>query len=187
MSIYTGRGDEGETSLANGERVDKTSVRVEAYGTIDEAESFVGLARTASDEQELCEVLDFVQQRLMNCASNLATPSEDVTERTPKVTAEDVMVLEAAIDRFIDGAGEIDHFIVPQGDDVSARLHVARSVMRRAERRVVALARESHVDPQVMCFINRTSDLLYAAARWSASRHGRADEKWDPSIPTPDL
>lgn len=185
MPIYTGRGDEGETTLADGSRVSKLSDRVEAYGTIDEAETFVGLARAAVDEPYLIEILDFVQQRLMNCAGSLATPAEHVRATTPVITEDDVATLEAAIDRFTELTGELDHFIIPAGDDASARLHVARAVMRRAERRVVALAATERVDPQVLRFVNRASDLLYAAARWWTQVKGSADEQWDPAKSAP--
>jgi len=179
MTIYTRRGDEGQTSLANGSRVSKASVRVEAYGTVDEANSAIGFARSAVTHKLIDDVLHFVQQRLFNCSSSLATPSGSVTENTPRIDAADVAVLERAVDVFQERSGELEHFIIEAGGEAGSRLHVARATMRRAERRIVALAAEEAVDEQVLAFVNRCSDLLFAAARYANKLEGRADEQWD--------
>lgn len=185
MTIYTRRGDTGTTSLVGGERVSKASARVEAYGTVDEANSAVGLARCAVSDPVLDDVLHFIQQRLFNCSSSIATPAEHASEKTPGISAEDVTALEHAVDRFEATSGAADGFVLESGCEAAARLHVARATMRRAERRVVALTVEEPVDEDVLKFINRCSDTLFAAARYANSIEDIADEAWDPATPRP--
>jgi cob(I)alamin adenosyltransferase len=147
--IYTRTGDTGETSLVGGSRVAKNSSRVEAYGTVDEANSCVGHARAVlemgPDDLRLDAMLDFVQHRLFDCSSLLATPADVRVTRTggPAIRAEDISQLESWIDELTSAAGEIDHFVLPAGCEEACRLHVARTVVRRAERRVIDLASES--------------------------------------------
>lgn len=187
--IYTRRGDSGETSLVGGARVPKNSERVEAYGTVDEANSAVGLARAAittdafgasPDDIDLDGILGFVQHRLFNCSSRLATPPGAESERTPAVTPDDVTRLEAAIDALTAATGELDHFVLPGGCEAAARLHVARTVVRRAERRILDLDAHEPVDDHVLAFVNRLSDLLFAAARYENRACG--DVVWDSSL-----
>jgi len=187
MTIYTRKGDHGQTSLADGARVSKSSVRVDAYGTVDEANSAVGLARAVVTDALLDDVLHFVQQRLFNCSSSLATPEGTATAHTPHIDPADVVVLERAIDVFQARAGELTHFIVEAGSDAACRLHVARAIMRRAERRIVAMMAEEPVDEQVLAFVNRCSDLLFAAARYANALDGSAEELWDQHAPRPTL
>ncbi len=190
--IYTRRGDSGETSLASGVRVPKNSVRVEAYGTVDEANSAIGLARTALAEAAaphpalaaLDGTLAFVQNRLFDCASNLATPAEAASDRTPRVTPGDTTELERAIDEMTAEIGEIDHFVLPAGCEAAVRLHVARAVIRRAERRVLDLVAADPVDSDVLAFVNRLSDLLFTAARYVDHTCGAGDVFWEPREPS---
>jgi cob(I)alamin adenosyltransferase len=186
MSIYTRRGDHGETSLADGSRVSKDSVRVEAYGAVDEANSFVGLARAAVDDEFLGGVLLFAQHRLFNCSAALAAPSIDPhSEATPRVTPDDIAALEAAIDRFETLTGPPAGFVLEGGSEAAARLHTARAVLRRAERRTVTLAAQQPVDDSVLAFLNRLSDTLFAAARYANALAGAPEELWDRSAPAP--
>lgn len=187
MTIYTRRGDHGETSLVDGTRVPKDSTRVEAYGTVDELNSAIGFARSAIDDALLDDVLHFMQQRLFNCSSSLATPAESRTDRTPIVEPEDVTLLERAIDRFEATTGPLEHFVIEAGSEAASRLQLARAIARRAERRVVALASEASIDAQVMAFVNRSSDALFAAARYANALDARADELWDPKALRPDI
>jgi cob(I)alamin adenosyltransferase len=185
MTIYTRRGDHGETSLADGSRVSKHSVRVEAYGTVDEANSAVGLARAATADELLTDVLRFAQQRLFNCSALLADPTEARSATAPSVSAKDVAALESAIDRFESLAGAQKNFVVEGGCEAAARLHVARALVRRAERRATALSAESPVDDHVLAFLNRLSDALFAAARYANVRAGVTEEAWDPEARRP--
>lgn len=185
MTIYTRRGDEGDTSLADGSRVSKSDPRVEAYGTVDEAMSAVGLARAMTDDAELTALLGFVQQRLFNCASHLATPPNSRAGTTTDVDAADVAFLERRVDKFEAHTGPLDHFVVPGGTPLAAQLHVARTIVRRAERRVAALDARHDGDERVACFLNRLSDCLFAAARYACVRAGVAEEPWDPDAARP--
>lgn len=183
MSIYTRRGDDGTTGLADGSRTSKASTRVEAYGAVDEANAAVGVARAITDDTEVAAVLTFLQHKLMNCSSSLASPNS--TDRTPVISAADVQALEAAIDRFSGRAPELRSFIVGTGDECAERLQFARAVMRRAERRVVALAASGPVAQGVPEFINRASDVLFAAARMMSAANGVPEESWDPTLEPP--
>lgn len=187
MTIYTRRGDQGMTSLADGSRVRKSCARVDAYGTVDEANSAIGLARSAVTDSSLDEVLCFMQQRLFNCSSVLATPPGSSGESAPRIDAADVTFLERAVDLFEERAGEPQGFVLEAGGEPASRLHLARAIMRRAERRVVALAVDEPVDELVVAFINRASDALFSAARYANAVHGSADQVWDPLAPRPTL
>lgn len=183
--IYTRGGDSGETSLANGERVAKNSVRVTAYGTVDEANSQIGMVRAAlevavAEEAELDRMLDFVQHRLFNCSSRLATPAGSETEHTPHVSDADVERLEGYIDSLTERTSELEHFVLPGGCELSARMHVARTVVRRAERTIVDLADQESIDPVVRMFVNRLSDLLFAMARFANRMYQGGDVYWKP-------
>ncbi len=179
MPLYTRTGDDGTTSLADGSRVRKDDAAIELFGAIDEANSHIGLARVHVVDSDLDGVLEFIQHRLFNCAACVAT--EQPTQSTPSVDAEDVGALERAIDRY----GERVHFegfMLPGCDEASARLHVARTVMRRAERRAVTYAAAAPVPPDVLAFINRASDMLYVAARYVGAG---GECPWRPDEPRP--
>ncbi|GAB6108523.1 cob(I)yrinic acid a,c-diamide adenosyltransferase [Fusibacter bizertensis] len=167
LKIYTRTGDSGETSLYDGARVPKDSVRVESYGTVDELNSMLGLARQYTSDTEITAILLKMQRSLFNVAGELATT---VGENFPeKVTAIDVKWLEDTIDHYLDlmDRNEIFQFIIPGSNLLSANLHVARTICRRAERRILSLNEESQVRPELMKYINRLSDTLYAIARYS--------------------
>ena len=176
--------DLGTTSLASGERVSKSSLRVEAYGAVDEAQCAIGLAATAIDDPYLTELLAFVLQRLFNCSSSLAGGSPR-GEDTPAIDEADVVTLERAVDRFEGETGPMQCFIVGSGCEAAARLQMARTVVRRAERRVVALAEAETVPPLVETFLNRLSDALFAAARFSDRAQGCEETPWSPDHPAP--
>jgi len=183
-SIYTRTGDKGTTALVDGSRVGKDSVRVEAYGTMDELNSWVGRALAGVDDPVLREPLTFLQHRLFNCSSNVAVPPG--SEITPTVvTAQDVAYLEACIDRFEQTSGLITCFVLPGGCELAGLLHVTRTVCRRAERRLITLGGLQPVDPLVQTFINRASDLLFAAARYANATQGDGDVPWDKGLPVP--
>lgn len=178
MSIYTRAGDSGQTRLADGTPIAKTSLRVRAYGTVDEANCFVGFARCAVADSSVDDVLRFAQQRLLNCSAALASP---VAGSEPLVAKEDVAALEAAIDDIEARVGGFSGFVLPSGCEAAARLHLARTVVRRAEREVIAFGEEpgGAVDANVLAFVNRLSDLLFAAARAESLATGAPEEPWD--------
>jgi cob(I)alamin adenosyltransferase len=162
--VYTRLGDDGTTSLADGTRVRKDDPRVELFGAIDEANCLIGLARVNIVDSDLDHVLEFLQHRLFNCSACLATAQP--SPAMPRVTPEDAAALEAAIDRYTERMGGFRGFMLPGCDETSARLHIARAVMRRAERAAVHLAATEPADRDVIVFLNRASDLLYTAARF---------------------
>ncbi len=184
--IYTRTGDSGTTSLFDGTRVPKHSPRVEAYGTIDEVDACLGAALAFCDDPLLSRVLEFTGHRLYNCSSITAMPPGDPTSAAA-MSADDVIFLERAIDRFEEKAGAILGFVLPGGGRVASLLHVARTVCRRAERALWALAEDEHVDRTVLAFVNRCSDLLFAAARYANAAEGRGDVHWNPTFPPPDI
>lgn len=178
MKLYTRSGDKGETSLIGG-RVRKDDSRVEAYGTIDELNSFVGQAAAEADKHkelvDMAALLVDIQQELFDCGSDLAYAMPDIPL---KVTAEPSTRLEAIIDQYSAEAPEITRFILPGGSTLSSQLHVCRTVCRRAERRVVTLAVEHPSNPEVRKYLNRLSDFFFAAARVANARLGVPDTEY---------
>lgn len=165
MKLYTRTGDEGKTSIIGG-RVDKDDVRVEAYGTVDEVNCFVGQAMTQLDPsifQDVLEDLEKIQHELFDCGGDLANVSK---KRELKLTKESVDYLETKIDQLIEEAPKLERFILPGGAPASASIHIARTVTRRAERLVVSLKK---ADPETSAvalkFLNRLSDYFFALAR----------------------
>lgn len=175
MSIYTGRGDDGRTSLGNGDRASKASLRLEAYGSVDEASAAIAFAQVVDEDATLSELLDFAEARLGNCAAALAGASAD----RPAISDEDISALERAIDRFEATTGPLKGFITLGGSEASARLHLARAAVRRAERRIAALNEAEPVDRLVLSFVNRLSDALFAAARYANHSAGVTETLWD--------
>lgn len=182
--IYTRGGDEGTTSLLDGRRVDKDSARVRAYGAVDEACSWMGLARAWTTDPALADSLVFAGHRLYNCSSCLAAPAGTECS-VPPPSAADTRLLEETIDAFEERCGPIRSFILPGGSRVGSVLHVARTVVRRAERHTVTLSREERVDPKILRFLNRVSDLLFAAARYANHIENVRDAAWDPEFNPP--
>ncbi|NLV75623.1 MAG: cob(I)yrinic acid a,c-diamide adenosyltransferase [Tissierellia bacterium] len=164
MRIYTKTGDKGTTSLFDNKRVSKDDIRVESYGTIDELVSFLGLAKNYIGDEEIYNIIQEVQNKLFTVASNLAT--EDQTKVKYRIKERDIKYLEDNIDKYMARLKEPTGFIIPGSGKSSGYLHVCRTVCRRAERRIITLEGHSLVDPLVIKYINRLSDLIYALARY---------------------
>ncbi len=179
MKIYTKTGDTGETGLFGGPRVPKDDVRIEAYGTVDELNAFLGQARAESLPAEVDAVLAQAQNCLFTIGAELATPNPE-RQRTAAVSSEAVSRLEQAIDALEASLPPLREFILPGGNRQAAALHVARGVCRRAERRVVTLARQETgtVSEVTVCYLNRLSDYLFVAARYACHAAGVAEVKW---------
>ncbi len=165
MRLYTKTGDKGQTSIIGG-RVDKDDIRVEAYGTVDEVNCFVGQAVTELDEALFKDVLadlEKIQHELFDCGGDLANITK---KRQPKLTEEAITYLESRIDELIDEAPELERFILPGGAKASATIHIARTVTRRAERQVVSLLKADDTTP-IVClqYLNRLSDYFFGLAR----------------------
>lgn len=183
MKIYTKTGDTGDTSLFGAGRVRKDHLRVQAYGDIDELNSFLGRAIFSLDAderaRELVPVLRRVQDRLFVIGSMLATPKDAALySRIPRLLEEDIIFLEVTIDRLSLQLPHLHSFILPGGSAGSTELHVARAVCRRGERAIVALSRETDIDPFVLQYVNRLSDTLFEMARWVNHALGVSETEW---------
>jgi cob(I)alamin adenosyltransferase len=188
MKIYTKTGDRGETGLFGGRRVPKDDARVEAYGEVDELNSTLGAALVAVESAGLEDVaagLRRVQADLFTVGANLATPSVEDGGREnahiPKLDPARVQALEAWIDAAEGELQPLANFVLPGGTPAAAALHLARTVCRRAERRVVTLAGQAHVAPEYLVYLNRLSDLLFTLARLANRRAGVHDVPWVPN------
>jgi len=177
MKIYTGRGDEGMTDLRDMSRVSKTSPRIEAYGTVDEVNSLVGRVRP-SGYDDIDERLAAVQNHLHIIQADFANPDKD-DEDTPHIQDHHVQTLEEWMDDFDDELEPLGRFILPGGSDVGSKLHHARSVCRRAERRAVALAGDEPVNDAAVAYLNRLSDALFVWARVVNQREEVPEESPD--------
>lgn len=184
--VYTRTGDKGTTALVGGERVAKDSPRIAAYGTIDELNSAIGLARVFNDEgvppasrARLEEILKGLQNELFDLGSELATPPAAVYEGMFRVGADAIRRLETLMDECQEELEPLNSFILPGGGRVSAFLHQARTVCRRAERDVLALSRVDDVGEHVLPYVNRLSDLLFVLSRWIAKQCGEPEYLWE--------
>lgn len=180
MKIYTRTGDDGTTSLAGGERVPKHSLRIEAYGTVDELISWIGLIATLPENSSRTGLLVSVQSKLMHCAALLSAGQGARTEKMIAPGAGDIELLETEIDIMESGMEKLNSFILPGGSGPVASIHVGRCVCRRAERSVLRLAGENEVNPLIIKYINRLSDYLFVLARKVASESGVQQPKWIP-------
>jgi len=187
--VYTRRGDQGETSLAGGQRVPKDGPRIEAYGTVDELNSFLGAARVTARQLAVTEarlsplaaILLRVQHELFNLGSILATLPEDVHPRQARVTDAEVAQLESEMDRMNEELPPLGSFVLPGGDRLNAELHICRTICRRAERATVALGRVESVPPEAVRYLNRLSDALFVFGRWASHVTGAPETLWEPN------
>jgi cob(I)alamin adenosyltransferase len=179
--IYTRTGDAGQTSLGDGQRVDKDHPRVSAYGSVDEVNSVLGLLLTMVPDQSEAELLRSIQNDLFDVGADLCKPStaHEQPGKDLRIQPEQVARLEQAIDRLNAGLSPLTSFVLPGGSPAAAWCHLARTVCRRAERDVVALAHKELVNPQVIIYLNRLSDLLFVLAR-VYNKQGSGDVLWQP-------
>jgi cob(I)alamin adenosyltransferase len=179
--IYTRTGDTGDTALFGGGRVAKSHPRVAAYGDIDELNSVLGLVRAAVPTDFFDGLFENIQRDLFSIGGHLATPDPDKVRKAlekAELSSERVAEFEAAIDAADQELAPLTAFVLPAGTEKAARLHVARTVCRRAERSVVALARKEDVPPLFLIYLNRLSDLLFTLARLANHRAGTGDVTW---------
>jgi cob(I)alamin adenosyltransferase len=183
--IYTKRGDAGETSLVGGQRVPKDTPRIEAYGTVDELNAFVGLAMVSCREDSrlapLAAILRRVQHELFNLGSILATQPGDVHPHQARVTRVEIAQLEREIDAMNTGLPPLRSFVLPGGTRLNAELHATRTICRRAERLLVALAREESIPPETIPYLNRLSDAMFVWSRWVNHVLGVPEVLWEPN------
>jgi cob(I)alamin adenosyltransferase len=179
MKIYTKTGDKGQTSLFGGARLPKNHIRIEAYGTVDELNSYIGLVRDVAGNEQVKEVLAAIQDRLFTIGSNLASdPSKDMI--TPDVYHSDIELLEREIDRMTSELPELRSFILPGGHTTVSFCHIARCVCRRTERMVVALAENEKVELIIIQYLNRLSDYLFTLSRLLAKDLKVEEVTWNP-------
>ena len=178
--IYTRGGDDGATSLGAGQRVRKHAPRVEAYGTVDELNSVIGVALSAELDPEIAAPLGRIQNELFHLGSDLCVLEIDKETRpVPRIEQRHIDALEALLDRLTAEVGPLENFVLPGGSAGAAHLHVARSVCRRAERTVVALAEKEPVGDGTIKYLNRLSDALFVMARFQNKKQGVPDVLWD--------
>jgi cob(I)alamin adenosyltransferase len=192
--VYTRQGDGGLTRLVGGQRVSKDDPRIDAYGTVDELNSLIGVARETLREnlgaapqgcgeglRELGAILVRVQHELFNLGSILATLPEDVHPKQPRVTQAEIDRLEVEMDRCQAELAPLRSFVLPGGSRLNAELHVARTVCRRAERCCVLLSRSENVDLLAIAYLNRLSDALFVWSRWASLKLGVEESLWEPN------
>jgi cob(I)alamin adenosyltransferase len=193
--VYTRRGDRGETDLVGGRRVAKDGARIEAYGTVDELNAAVGIARARNAAttprgrapgtaagRELDSLLRRLQNELFDLGGELATPADEFQPGMFRVGEAEVKALEAAMDRCQKDLKPLVSFVLPGGGEVSALLHVARTICRRAERRVLHLMREEEIGEWPLAYLNRLSDLLFVLSRWIGHHRGEQEYLWERPI-----
>ena len=182
MKIYTKTGDQGDTSLFAGGRVSKEAPRVEAYGTVDELNACLGMICAQLSDGEVLDCLRRIQMELFDVGSDLATPTTAITRKPiPRIRAEQTLRLEQWIDRYEKELSPLTRFILPSGSLAGATLHFARTVCRRAERRVVALSKVETINLELIRYLNRLSDLLFVLARLVNQRAQMPETVWEPS------
>ena len=186
--IYTRTGDEGTTGLVGGERVKKNSIRVKAYGDIDELNSYLGLCATFGCDEAFSPLLDklsIVQNELFDLGSELASPGSSGGPGIPTTTADQVSRLEVWIDTLNEGLPTLQSFVLPGGSLLNAHLHIARAICRRAERTILELHDAEPVPTNLRHYVNRLSDLLFVMSRAAASLEGKKETLWVPGASRP--
>lgn len=179
MKIYTKTGDQGDTSLFGGQRVPKDALRIEAYGTVDELNSMLGIVRADNSDARIDEILRSIQDRLFEVGADLATPRSRDHDAIRRFEPQDAEPLERLIDDLDANLEQLMSFIIPGGSAVAARLHFARTICRRAERAVVRLSRNEDIGEGTIIYLNRLSDLLFVLARYANHRAHVTETKWN--------
>lgn len=177
MKIYTKTGDKGETGLFGSDRVSKDSKRIEAYGTVDELNSVIGVVRSMNPPKEIDDMLHEIQENLFTLGADLATPT-DSNSSVPRISPTEVTRLEQHIDAIDPTLKPLKHFILPGGSQVAAMIHFSRTVCRRAERRVVKLAKKENIGELPVIYLNRLADLLFVLARYANYLVGTREQEW---------
>jgi len=179
MKIYTKKGDQGETSLIGGSRVPKFNEKVEAYGTIDEVKSYLGLIRDLSEDDEVKNWILVIQERLFVAESRVASDSAESLKKMPNLEDSDVVYLENLIDQMNEKLPNLTNFILPGGHILASHAHVARTICRRAERATLKAYPQNNADNLVIKYLNRLSDFLFILARKFAHELGHGDVIWN--------
>ncbi len=179
MKIYTKKGDKGTTTLIGGTRVPKNHLKIEAYGTVDELNSWLGVIKDASNQMFYKTFIEDIQNQLFNIGSLLAEDKENSKMQLPEVNEQFIEVIEKNIDHLDSILPPLKNFVLPGGHIINSYTHVARCVCRRAERNVVALSQYEEVNPIILQFLNRLSDWLFVYARFIAYAHNAPETLWN--------
>jgi cob(I)alamin adenosyltransferase len=179
MKIYTKTGDKGDTSLFGGKRVPKSTLRIDAYGTVDELNAQLGVVCALKPHVEVESILKGLQNQLFDLGADLATPQDVASSKIHRIRQEHIENLEKTIDRLEAQLVPLQTFILPGGQLVSAKLHVARAVCRRAERLVDALGRNEDIGKFALIYLNRLADLLFVIARYANMLAGTEEPTWN--------
>jgi cob(I)alamin adenosyltransferase len=182
MKIYTKTGDNGQTSLVGGTRVSKTELRIEAYGTVDELNSYIGLLRDQEVNNDRKDILKEIQDRLFTIGSILASEPEQTKKRIPDLHESDIELLEKEMDKMDESLEPMRFFILPGGHQSVSFGHLARTVCRRAERITLRLAQESEVNELVIKYLNRLSDYLFVLCRMMIKELNIEEISWKPRV-----
>ena len=179
MKIYTKFGDSGETALYGGTRISKDALQIEAIGTVDELNAYIGYAQTLMDDTDLSDLMVRIQNHLFSLGADLATPTTHTKSSEMRISSHFTEEMESAIDTLSDKLPPLTNFILPGGCTAGSLLHVARAVCRRSERCVVRLAQETEVNPEIIRSLNRLSDLLFVLARVVNHRSQIPEPIWE--------
>ena len=182
MKVYTKKGDKGQTSLIGGTRVPKSSLRIEAYGTVDELNSYIGLIRDAFTESYTVDVLKEVQDRLFTIGAALASDPEKSKMAIPDLLEADVEFLEQTIDKMEASLPALKSFVLPGGHITASYAHIARCVCRRGERIAVDLSQNEFVADNILAYLNRLSDYLFVLSRYIIIKQGAEEISWEPRL-----
>lgn len=182
MKIYTKKGDEGKTGLIGGTRVSKNDLKINAYGTVDELNAFVGLLRDLIEEPKYTAQLIEIQDRLFTAGSILAVSDEGTKMKIPSIKTSNISSLESWIDRMDEELPEMKSFVLPGGHPIVSNCHITRTICRRAERSIVTLSEHSEVDPIILSYFNRLSDYFFTLGRMMVKDLGVKETPWEPKI-----
>ena len=180
LKIYTKLGDKGETSLLGGSKVPKYHDRIEAYGTLDELNSFVGLVRDHLDHTEIVDFIKHIQDRIFTIEAHLAAETRQASDHLPKMKEGDITDVEKAIDRMEAELPPISNFVLPGGHPAVSYAHVARTICRRSERAVIKLAESVTIDPLIIQYLNRLSDYFFVLSRYLTKYFDAQETIWKP-------
>jgi len=187
--VYTRKGDKGDTALVGGRRIAKDSPRIVAYGAIDELNAVLGLVRAHAEDsdrgsaiEKLLDILKAIQNELFDLGSELATPPDAEYDRMWKASEAEVKALERTMDECQKSLEPLSSFVLPGGGVLGAFLHQARTVCRRAEIEILRLSREEALNPAILAYVNRLSDLLFVLSRWIAKKSGQAEYLWERAL-----
>jgi len=178
MKIYTRKGDSGQTSLIDGDMVNKHNLSVDAYGTIDELNSFLGLLKDYIKDDKIKDILNNIQIKLFSIGSILASGKNQNISAKVKIEKKDVVYIELEIDRLNENLPELKNFVIPGGHKTSSYSHVCRSICRRAERKISELNNKSSVDSNILAYVNRLSDFFFVLSRFIKYSDNVSESHW---------